>query len=122
MTTTERQSLPAVVCTPWCEHGDGHTNAIFRGDQTCWGPSDYVDLSLEEIIRAEGDVYTPRIGAMAYRHWSHTPCVYVHLDNIAVPGRNPILDTAIHLTADEAARLGATLLKAAKDIRGNQTG
>jgi hypothetical protein len=50
----------------------------------------------------------------------HEPCVYVHLDNIAVRGRNPILDTAIHLMADEAAHLGTTLLKAA-EIQGNQT-
>src|SRR4051794_35030297 len=31
------ETLPAVECTPWCEHGDGHTDAMFPEDQWCSG-------------------------------------------------------------------------------------
>jgi hypothetical protein len=36
MTTTERNYLPSVACTPWCEYGDGHPDAVFASDQTCY--------------------------------------------------------------------------------------
>jgi hypothetical protein len=36
-TTTEPRmtTLPPIVCAPWCEDGDGHTDALFREDQVC---------------------------------------------------------------------------------------
>jgi hypothetical protein len=124
MTTTERHPIPPIVCTPWCEDGDGHTNAAFRGDQTCWGPSNYVDLSLGEVTRDSYGVYVPRIGVMAYR-WrpAQPPSVYVHLDGIEthLGGRKDTLDESVHLTAEEAIALATALLKAAEDIQGNQS-
>ena len=52
-------SHPAYRLHAWCEYGDGHPDALFRGDQSCWGPRSYVDLSVEEVNRDEFDVYTP---------------------------------------------------------------
>lgn len=43
--------MPAIKCTPWCVEGDGHTDEVFREDQTCWGPDAYVELSLEPVER-----------------------------------------------------------------------
>jgi hypothetical protein len=116
MTTTERLPLPPVVCAPWCEDGDGHTDEGYRGDQTCWGPATYVDLSLEDITRDDHGVYAQRIGAMAYRHWREAPCVYVHLDGIELPANRGTLDDSLHLTAAEARQLASALLLAADSI------
>jgi hypothetical protein len=124
MTTTESHPLPAVVCTSWCADGDGHTTAVFRGDQTCWGPASYVDLSLEEVTRDDYGVYVPRIGVMAYRRReTQAPSVYVHLDGIEthLGGRQNTLDESVHLTAGEAMRLIAALQEAVEEIGGNQT-
>ncbi len=98
MTTTERHPLPPVVCAPWCEYGDGHPDAAFCGDQTCWGRADYVDLSLEEVTRDEyAGVWVPRIGVMAHRRRpTEAPDVYVHLDNVEtyLGGHRNTLDQA----------------------------
>jgi hypothetical protein len=108
MTTTERHPIPPVVCTPWCEDGDGHTGSLFREEQTCWGQADYVDLSRERVTRDGPDVLVPRIGARAYRQWpGESPCVYVHLEDIWVPpkrGGDCLLDDQLCLTADEAIK------------------
>lgn len=123
MTTTERHPLPAIVCTPWCEDGDGHTTAAFRADQTCWGPASYVDLSLGEVTRDEYGVYVPRIGVMAYRRRpTRAPSVYVHLDGIEthLGGRRNTLDESVHLTAGEAMDLIAALQNSVDKIGGNQ--
>jgi hypothetical protein len=118
MTTTERHTLPPIVCTPWCEDGDGHPDNFLREDQTCWGPSTYVDLSLEPT-KDEAGAYLPRFGAQAYRWWpGAAPCVYVHIDGIKVPakrGGDDALD-------DEAIRLATALLKAAGEIKGEPNG
>jgi hypothetical protein len=109
--------MPAIVCTPWCEDGDGHPNAVFREDQTCWGQESYVDMSLEGVTRDEYGVYVPRLGAQAYRHWpGEAPCVYVHLDNIELPANRGTLDDSLHLTAEEAISLAAALLNAARAV------
>jgi hypothetical protein len=125
VTTTERHLLPPVMCAPWCEDGDGHANAVFREDQTCWGPATYVDLSLEPT-QDEAGAYLPRFGAQAYRWWpGAAPCVYFHIDGIKVPanrGGDCPLDDSVHLTADEAIRLATALLKAAGDIKGEPNG
>lgn len=114
-----------VMCAPWCEDGDGHANAVFREDQTCWGPATYVDLSLEPT-QDEAGAYLPRFGAQAYRWWpGAAPCVYFHIDGIKVPanrGGDCPLDDSVHLTADEAIRLATALLKAAGDIKGEPNG
>jgi len=117
MTTTERPPLPPVVCAPWCEHGHGHANEMFRGDQTCWGPSAYVDLSLEDIARDDRGVYPQKVGVMAYRHWREGPCVYVHLEDIELSNSGTI-DHCLHLTSDEARALAAGLLRVADQIEG----
>ena|ERR1700694_252668 len=122
MTTTERAKLPPVVCTSWCEDNDGHTGSLFREDQTCWGPADYVELSRERVTRDGPDVCVPRIGAGAYRQWpGESPCVYVHLEDIWVPpnrGGDSLLDDQLRLPADEALRLADALVNAAGLIAG----
>jgi hypothetical protein len=104
MTTTERHKLPVIVCTPWCEDGDGHPDTVLREDQTCWGQGTYVDLSLEPAHDEDG-AYLPRIGAQAYRQWpGAAPCVYFHLDGIKVPanrGGDCPLDDSVHMTAEK---------------------
>lgn len=122
MTTTEHPQLPPIVCTPWCEYGDGHPEAAFRDDQTCWGRSEYLDLSLEEVIRDQYvGICVPRIGVMAYRHRpTEAPSVYVHLDNVETHRGGDILDLPVHLTAGEALSLAAALVKAATEVQGAQ--
>jgi hypothetical protein len=120
MTTTERRTLPPIVCAPWCEDADGHPDTFLREDQTCWGPATYVDLSLEPTQDEEG-AYLPRFGALAYRSWlGAVPCVYFHLDGIKVPHNrgDAALDESVYMTADEAIRLATALLKAAVEIKG----
>jgi hypothetical protein len=116
MTTPERPKLPPITCTPWCENNDGHTDAVFQEDQTCWGPESYVGLSRESSTLDESGAYVPRTGAQAYRHFpGEVPCIYVHLDNVQIPpGRDDgILDDQLKLTADEAIKLATALLDAA---------
>ena len=101
-------SHPAYRLHAWCEYGDGHSDALFRGDQSCWGPRSYVDLSVEEVNRDEFDVYTRRVGATACRQRpTQSPSVYVTLDGIENyrGGRRSTLDQSVHLTADEADEL-----------------
>jgi hypothetical protein len=113
------------VCAPWCEDGDGHPDSLVRDEQTCWGPSAYVDLSLQDVTRDSSGVYVPRVGVMAYREWpAVTPIVYVHLDGIETHtgGRRDTLDESVHLTAAEAIALATALLKAAGEIKGDPSG
>jgi hypothetical protein len=122
MTTRERHAIPAIACAPWCEDGDGRINEIGREDQTCWGTGTYVSVSREEVELDQYGVHEPRLGVMAYRQWpGTTPCVYLHLDGILLPVSRGTLDDSLHLTAEEAHTIGAALLKAAQDIRMNQT-
>ncbi len=74
-TTTERHPIPPIVCTPGCEYGDGRPYALFRREQTCWGPRSCVDLSLEEVNHDDSGLYMPRIGVMAYRE-QQTPSTF----------------------------------------------
>jgi hypothetical protein len=117
MTTTERPKMTPIVCTPWCQHNDGHTGSLVREEQTCWGPADYVELSRERATQDVPDVCVPRIGARAYRQWpGESPCVYVHLEDIWVPpnrGGDCLLDDQLRLSGDEAIKLAHALITAA---------
>lgn len=77
-------TLPAAACAPWCEWRDGHADVRDREDQTCWSPSQRVDLSLYPPI--EDSVYDRDT-----RRWAPGPD---HVDLYA--GRN-VDDSAAHL-------------------------
>lgn len=38
--TPIRHTLPAVTCTAFCEHQNGHPNEVFEADQVCISPSE----------------------------------------------------------------------------------
>jgi hypothetical protein len=79
MTTTEDPKFPPIVCTPWCDRGDGHLNAVLQDDQTCWGASGYVALDLESAgVDVDGGPYPARLGAMVHRGFSESAVVYFH--------------------------------------------
>jgi uncharacterized protein DUF6907 len=110
MTTT----ISPIVCTPWCTDGEGHPNEHFAGDQTCWGSSaTYVALSRETAdVDQDGNPYPARVGAMAHRPFNEAPVVYLHTE---LCGWKQI-DTAAHLTAEEARALAAALTTAADQV------
>jgi hypothetical protein len=109
--------MPAIVCVPWCEDGDGHTSSLVRADQTCWGPASYVDLSLEEVIHDSSGVYVPRVGAMAWGRGTLRVRPSRRHQGAPNRGGDDALDDSVHMTADEAVRLAIALLKAAEDAR-----
>ncbi|CAN5119763.1 hypothetical protein BH11ACT1_BH11ACT1_19180 [soil metagenome] len=45
--TTERKTVPPIVCAPWCRDGDGHGNDMFVEDQKCSSDSWTFVQSLE---------------------------------------------------------------------------
>jgi hypothetical protein len=117
MTTAHptHKSISPIVCTPWCQDGDGHPNEHNFEDQTCWGDAAYVPLSLEPAdVDQAGDPYPARVGAMAHRlHPRVAAEVYLHAD---LPEWN--LDVAAHLTAVEARALAEALTAAADQVDG----
>jgi hypothetical protein len=48
--TTVRETLPPVECTPWCEVGDGHTAERFPEDQRCTAETREVFLSRRPLV------------------------------------------------------------------------
>ena len=53
-TQTQRQTLPAVDCAPWCRDGKGHTAALERDDQACISDEHTVELTTEPRVRLAG--------------------------------------------------------------------
>lgn len=118
--------IPPITCAPWCKDNDGHPSAVSRGDQNCWGPDHPVHLSIEEVhatgVGNPGDedfrweIDTPHLTPCAYRGFNQHPLVYLHIwmPNYHRDG----LDTSVHLTADEARQLAATLITVAETIGG----
>lgn len=41
--------ISPIECAPWCTEGDGHPDEIFHEDQTCFGPSTYLQVSKKMI-------------------------------------------------------------------------
>lgn len=57
--TTDTPKLPPIVCTPWCEDGDGHVTATYPDDQHC--RAGYVEIELQrEELELLGDTYYRR--------------------------------------------------------------
>jgi hypothetical protein len=50
-TTTTKETLPAIVCTPWCRYGDGHVEAWHPDDQWCAGEDRTVRLTRMPLRR-----------------------------------------------------------------------
>ncbi|MCV7219853.1 DUF6907 domain-containing protein [Mycolicibacterium elephantis] len=105
--------VPPIVCAPWCEYGDGHPNCFHRDDQSCWSESDYLELELEPVgVDVLGGPYPSRLGVAAHRPGGDAALqVYLHAD--LVQGG---IDVGVHLTAAEARKLAAELVRAAETI------
>jgi hypothetical protein len=102
--------IPPIVCAPWCDKRDGHTNERCPEDQTCWGATTYLPLELEPAVSG----IPARLGAMAHRlHEDAAPEVYLHAD---LPEWN--IDVGVHLTAREARAMAEALTSAADEIDG----
>ncbi|MET1152802.1 hypothetical protein [Arthrobacter sp.] len=43
-------TLSPVVCAPWCEAGDGHTDATLAEDQICFGESLEIQLPATDTV------------------------------------------------------------------------
>jgi hypothetical protein len=103
MTTTERQPLPPIACTPWCRYGDGHPGHYFASDQTCYG---------EQHLTPTGHNEHDHLAVMAPRHGiDATPnvCVNVCVRDVDVDG---------YLTVTQARLLAESLLASAKEVEG----
>jgi hypothetical protein len=59
MTTTHARPTGPIVCTPWCEDGDGHPNELFAEDQRCFSPSLRVELSEHPLIEMDDGSMRP---------------------------------------------------------------
>ena len=122
-TITTGQPTPTISpikCAPWCTEGDGHTGATSREDQSCFGVSPYVELSLEEVEADPGQepgeysIWPSVIGPCAYRGFNELPVVYLHF---TLQRHKGLLDDSCKLTADEARQLAAHLLAVAETIQ-----
>jgi hypothetical protein len=65
-------------------------------------------------VDLDGDPYPALVGAMAHRPYNETPVVYLHTELCGFKN----MDTAAHLTADEAHALAAAVVSAADTIDG----
>src|ERR1700730_3471315 len=114
-TSSTHPSIQPIVCAPWCTDGDGHANEHFSEDQTCWGAATYVALSREDAdVDLGGRPYPARVGAMAHRESGSEPVVYLHTELHGFKN----IDTAAHLTAQEARALADALTTAADEVDG----
>jgi hypothetical protein len=58
---TVTATMPAVVCAPWCEEGDGHVTARHPDDQHCHAGNVEIELHREEPQQiVAGDAYYRR--------------------------------------------------------------
>jgi hypothetical protein len=96
-------AVPAVVCTPWCQQGDGHPEDHFVEDQTCYSPERDVP------VRGDADAlgWTPYVSAYATRRAGRPDEVELHL---AVDD----VDRAAGLTPGAARDLARYLVEAAE--------
>jgi hypothetical protein len=125
ITSTEGGPSPTISpikCAPWCTDGDGHLRATSHEDQSCWGVSPYVELSLEEVTAEIGKepgeymIWPSIIGPCAYRGFNQLPAVYLHFN---LQGHSDgLLDDSCKLTADEARALAVALNAVADEIDG----
>ena len=112
--------VPPTECAPWCEGGDGHPRSYSRQDQTCWGPSTYVDLSLHPPVCEDGAEYPQSVGVAAYRSNPDAEAtVNVHLRDIQLHDGKSI-DYGLDLTAAEARILIDGLRDAADMTEGQR--
>lgn len=83
MTALERATIAPIQCAPWCKYGGGHTAAIMRGDQVCWGSDHYVDASREELhaeyMSGQRMTWPSRVGVCAYQGFNEHPVAYVQV-------------------------------------------
>jgi hypothetical protein len=55
-------SHPAYRLRAWCEYGDRHPDALFRGDQSCWGPRSYVESWIASSSTVFGELVRTTAG------------------------------------------------------------
>jgi hypothetical protein len=114
--TTELPALPAgpVDCTPWCEEGTGHPDAVFAADQTCFGPGRKTALSLHPVL--EGHTMAP------CGHWADEPD-YANAYAMRNPGQAQAVAVQhgdgpeMRMTPEEAERFAQDVLAAVQEAR-----
>lgn len=102
-------TLPAVECAPWCQDGDGHTDALFVGDQFCMSETQRLELRAEQLQGFGQDEYGRSVldVALSRKAYSTRTLVdLVHSDR-----------HQISLTIDEAEALAAELDRLVKAAR-----
>jgi hypothetical protein len=101
-----RESLPPVQCAPWCEDGDGHTNARHVDDQWCSSTENRVSLTRTPMVLLCDDSW--RLDYVT---------TYLVRDAYEVGARINLSrgeDAGVYLTPDEARELGETLIRLAE--------
>jgi hypothetical protein len=93
--------LPPIVCTSWCEHGDGHPGMRHAEDQRC------------ETEEARTYLHNRKDNGRLCDHLHRgqrpqaTPAIHLGVD----------IDPGVTLTPAEARRLGRSMLKMARLAR-----
>jgi len=113
--TTPTRAAGRIICTSWCQDGDGHAAAVLAADQWCWGPAVRIELPPYRFPLTDPhtpgaieddtlDVFAARFpqDAGGFKH-------VVMLHHVA-------LDDEIRLTRSQARELAANLLMAAAEL------
>jgi hypothetical protein len=79
-------SLPPIVCAPWCEQGNGHTDEGFREDQVCRITSgEGMPLHRHGYVEYDGGQLGPdRLHVTVFRDLFEEPYFEVGTDSEAV--------------------------------------
>jgi hypothetical protein len=82
MDNTEPTPIPPIICQPWCELNNGHTEARIPEDQCCNGVEHRVGLHLHELVNYTGagegsDWHHDYLTVYATKAFSRDPAVFV---------------------------------------------
>ena len=106
---SEPETLPAVECTPWCQYGDGHVDAIHPDDQHCWSSHNVVSLPSGPIVNP-GKAWAHRDGLDLYlgKRATHV-AASLHVEHYSAKGAE-----ILKLTRSEALALSDALRELAE--------
>jgi hypothetical protein len=108
--TTDRTTVPTIVCASWCRDGDGHADDLFREDQKCTSESLTFIQSLEpKWVDIENDWHAREVETFVEQGPSHPQAVIVYEAGGEVE---------LRLTASEARQLAAHLIACADLLDG----
>lgn len=108
-TTELADALPPVACAPWCEAGDGHTDALHPDDQWCHSTTQRIGLSRYPLI-TWNDGRRSMDFAHAYLGRESDGSAYITTGYSETIGMN--------LTPDEALEYARVLTELAERARG----